>query len=125
MLLCFHSWRGPFSVPSSSGQYSSKKNLLSGGRSIPSSWSRIENCAALGSPGLIDHSASLRSQLLEPMTAVWREMSTRQVLEGGGGEGEGGGGLGEGDAAPWPGLCTAPVVAMHARSSATGLHTHA
>eukprot|EP00964_Phaeocystis_antarctica_P080160 scaffold50042_cov37-Phaeocystis_antarctica.AAC.1 len=49
LLLCFHSWRGPFSVPSSSGQYSSKRILLSpsGLRPIPSSWSRIENCAAL------------------------------------------------------------------------------
>ena len=105
LLLCFHSWRGPFSVPSSSGQYSSKRILLSpsGLRPIPSSWSRIENCAALGSSGLIDHSASVRSQL-SPATTVWREISTRQtgavggggLGEGGGGEGDGGGGEGEG-----------------------------
>ena len=28
LLLCFHSWRGPFGEPLSSGQYSSKRNLL-------------------------------------------------------------------------------------------------
>ena len=99
LLLCFHSWRGPFSVPSSSGQYSSKRILLSpsGLRPIPSSWSRIENCAALGLSGLIDHSASVRSQLSLP-PLVWREMSTRQAgAVGGVGLGDGGGGVGEGD----------------------------
>ena len=96
LLLCFHNWRGPFSVPSSSGQYSSKRILLSpsGLRSISSSWSRIENCAALRLSGLIDHSASVRSQLSLP-PLVWREMSTRQTgAVSGGGLGESGSGAG-------------------------------
>ena len=29
LLLCFHSWRGPSVVPTSSGQYNSKRILLS------------------------------------------------------------------------------------------------
>jgi hypothetical protein len=107
LLVCFHIWRGPFGEPSSSGQYSSKRNLLSPSelRPIPSSWSRIENCAALGSCGLTDHSASERSQP-SPATTVWREMSTRQTGadggegDGGGGEGDGGGGEGDGESAP-------------------------